>query len=166
MRFRLVLMLITIIVLLSGCNEQELDVNQVMKDSKIQYEYIIHTKEIPERNLALVFYKQQEMYGLGLLEKKNSWKWLVGSTKPIEELEMSMVYNNLDQKAPMAFGVINNLSIDSVKIEIKGEKKIAEIIETPDEKRLWYVLFDEPQNPPIEVYGYDKNGEIVFSTAS
>ncbi|RKP57091.1 hypothetical protein D7Z26_03655 [Cohnella endophytica] len=161
------LIIVVIIFILAACTNEEITIEQAMKKSNIQFDSIAHVKEMDKGHLALVFYENNEQFGLGLLKKKrNGWAWEIGnSSRPDSKVELNWSYSSLNQKLPLFYGVIHNDAIKRVVVETKDTKKEAEIIEAAN-RRIWLALVDKPQNPPVNIYGYDAQEAIIFTTES
>jgi hypothetical protein len=144
-----------IIFVITARAKQQTTIEEAMRKSNIQFDAIIYIKEINGKKRAIVYYEKDNNLGLGLLEKrKDGWNWEIGKTSQSnEEAELTWGYSNLNDNLPMFYGVINNKAVDRVVIETKDIRQDAEIIEAAD-RRLWLVLLDKAQNPPVKIYGY------------
>jgi hypothetical protein len=161
--FKLVL-ISAIVLCLAACKQGNTTIEKAIKNSRIEYTSILHVKEFKDRNLAVVFYSKDAGQGLGLLEKKNGgWKWTTGQTaEPVGQDDLTWRYTNLNMKLPMFHGVINNNAIKRVVVETKKIKKEAEIINAANNITIWYAILDEPQNPPVSIYGYDEHDKQIY----
>ncbi|MGG4046773.1 hypothetical protein [Paenibacillus favisporus] len=66
----------------------------------------------------------------------------------------------------MFVGTVNNKDILSVVVETRKVKTKAQLIPASDGTVYWYVLLDEPQNPPMRFTGYNAQGQVVYDTGS
>ncbi|CAM3643254.1 hypothetical protein [Marinicrinis lubricantis] len=91
-------------------------------------------------------------------------KWEIGSTTYVSEDDLTWSYTSLNDKLPMFSGVINNDDIKKVIVKTNTFEKEAEIIESPTFGHIWFLILDAPQNPPLQIYGYDESGSNIYSS--
>lgn len=165
MKIRCILLLC--FVLIAGCSNSPSTIEEAMHKSNIPYDDILKTFD-PDNKHRVVFYSNDNQYNVGLLKhNRQSWTWIVGTYTDIHpDQDIDWSYCNLNQLSPMFVGTVNNKDILSVVVETRKVKTEAQLIPASDGTVYWYVLLDEPQNPPMRFTGYNAQGQVVYDTGS
>lgn len=161
MRKSLSLILVIILVLLAGCNNNPKTVEDSLKKAGIKFNSVVHVEETGDKGITLVFFKQNEEIRYGILKDK---KWVMGDQLNNNENNLTWTYSNYELEIPMFTGLVNNKSIEKIIVKGKDLNKEGVIVHTESGEAFWFLLLDKPQNPPIQITGYNKNGDIVYTS--
>ncbi|MBD3922348.1 hypothetical protein H8B09_26570 [Paenibacillus sp. PR3] len=140
-------------------------IKQIMSDSSIQYDEIMHIEVYHDGFLA--FYRNDSGLNAGFIRNaSDGLKWIIGTggAELDSEIGLSWTASNLvEVPIYFIFGVISDPDIAQVKTNKPDAtlEKTAKIVTTNDGTRIWFVLFENPVNAPLDVIGLSKDGKIL-----
>lgn len=145
--------------------------DEAISESNVSIDEVFHTTDY--KGHTIIFYGERDTLSVGLIEKTlfgYRWSIGVGSKMFNEENQMiTRMFSNLhpreirsdDDLVPLVFGIINDDSIDKIKIKYKDQNITeATIIET-SKGRIWYCFSDTPINYDPEVQMIYRDGTAI-----